>query len=340
MPHVKKWWDQDVTYTLESVREKYGSYVQGYKQVEGVNKPIHSFIIYLDGLPTGYIQIYNAYDFPRSKPLLALPENLGAFDVFIGEKKSLGQNWGSKIIIEFLKVHASQYNYVFVDPDSSNIAALKCYEKAGFKKMPQQPDTGEVWMLWDRTTLIYFIGKPGVGKYTISKELAKESGFIICDNQLINNPIFELLQYNGYGTVPGFALDAISKIRVEIFDFLSKELEKNYILTNCLADTDEDRNLYNQVKRVAELRGSLFIPMRLSITEEEHLKRLTQLTRRARWKSIDPVDAADHGPLLSISHPNFIELEVSNLTPACAAQAIMQHIRNKRSSLFAPIKKR
>lgn len=48
------------------------------------------------------------------------------------------------------------------------------------------------------TTIIYLTGKPGVGKYTIAKELAANHGFIVCDNQLINNPIFELLQYDGY----------------------------------------------------------------------------------------------------------------------------------------------
>lgn len=38
------------------------------------------------------------------------------------------------------------------------------------------------------TTIIYLTGKPGVGKYTIAKELASRHGFIVCDNQLINNP--------------------------------------------------------------------------------------------------------------------------------------------------------
>ena len=36
------------------------------------------------------------------------------------------------------------------------------------------------------TTIIYLTGKPGVGKYTIAKELAAKYGFIVCDNQLIN----------------------------------------------------------------------------------------------------------------------------------------------------------
>ena len=39
------------------------------------------------------------------------------------------------------------------------------------------------------TNIIYLIGKSGSGKYTIAKELAKH-GYIICDNQLINYPVF------------------------------------------------------------------------------------------------------------------------------------------------------
>ncbi len=70
------------------------------------------------------------------------------------------------------------------------------------------------------TTIIYLTGKPGVGKYTIAKELAIKHGFIVCDNQLINNPIFELLQYDGYAKIPDFAWGAIARIRAEIFDFL------------------------------------------------------------------------------------------------------------------------
>lgn len=149
VPHVKKWWDQDVTYTMDLVREKYSSYVKGYKFVDGQQKPIKGFIIYSDQNPVGYIQIYNAYDFPRSKALLGLPSNLGAFDIFIGEAAALQQGLGSKAIFEFLKLHCNQYSYIFADPDINNFSAIKCYEKAGFKKVSEQADTGEVWMVKD-----------------------------------------------------------------------------------------------------------------------------------------------------------------------------------------------
>lgn len=142
-PHVKKWWDQDVIYTMDLVREKYCNRIQ----YEEGNQPIHCFIINFNNVPTGYIQIYNAYDFPRSKPLSGLPEDLGAFDMFIGEKDCLKQGIGSHAIKQFLKEHRNSYTHIFADPDSANIAAIKCYEKAGFKKIKKHEDTGEVWMI-------------------------------------------------------------------------------------------------------------------------------------------------------------------------------------------------
>jgi DUF438 domain-containing protein len=174
--------------------------------------------------------------------------------------------------------------------------------------------------------IVYLTGKPGIGKYTIAKALAKNYDFIICDNQLINNPIFELLQYDGYATIPDFAWDAIARIRTEIFALLTKVPQNNYILTNCLAENDEDKKLYEEVEHMAHLRNSIFIPVRLSITKEKHLKRIVQQERRARWKSIDPREADDHGPMLSITHPNLLELDITTLAPENAAEAIAKHI--------------
>lgn len=146
-PHVKKWWDQDIVYTMDLVKEKYGSYVNGYKQVNGVNKSIHAYIINVEQEPVGYIQIYDTNDFPRTKPLSDLPKNLGGIDIFIGEEGCLRKNIGSKAIEQFLNEHKTSYSHVFVDPDSNNIAAIKCYEKAGFYVHSKQQDTNETWML-------------------------------------------------------------------------------------------------------------------------------------------------------------------------------------------------
>lgn|GEM_PF-5531825 len=45
------------------------------------------------------------------------------------------------------------------------------------------------------------------------------------------------------------------------------------------------------------------------------INRLMKPERRNRCKSIDPQDAEDNGPLLSIVHPNLLVLEISGLKP-------------------------
>ena len=109
-----------------------------------MKKAIHSFVIYVDNNPIGYIQIYNAYDFARKALLIDLPKSLAAIDFFIGNIDYIGKGIGA----EALKVFDYQgYNNILVDPDMNNIAAIKTYEKAGFKKMREQPDSNEIWML-------------------------------------------------------------------------------------------------------------------------------------------------------------------------------------------------
>lgn len=186
-----------------------------------------------------------------------------------------------------------------------------------------------------QSTIIYLMGKPGVGKYTIAQAIAKKYGFIICDNQLINNTIFELLQYDGYSKIPDFAWDSIDKIRKEILTFLIKVPDKNYLLTNYLAETNEDRGIYVQVENMAKSRGSTFIPVKFELTKDEHLIRVTNPERRKRWKSIDPQYAEDNEACLSIHHPNLLALEISDLKPDIVAEKIMEHINKVNSDMKA-----
>ncbi|MGI4775643.1 MAG: hypothetical protein ACRYE9_01740 [Janthinobacterium lividum] len=180
----------------------------------------------------------------------------------------------------------------------------------------------------DKTLIIYITARPGMGKYTIAKALAANYGFTICDNQLINNPILELLNYDGFSEVPEYAWVSIRNIRNAVFEFIASEKNNSYVLTNNLYEYEGDRKLFAQVKQMAISRDSIFIPVRLSITEEEHLRRVTDLERRDRWKSIDPQEVYNPMPLLNIDDSNLLELEVSNLSPQEAASKIIEHIRS------------
>lgn len=150
-PHVKKWVDQDVTYTIDLVKEKYGPYVRGYKQVADEQKPIHAFIIYYDEEPIGYIQYYNAYDFPRDGyELQNLPTSLAAVDMFIGDELYLGKGIGEKALALFLEGQIyRKFDYAFVDPAVSNKRAIRCYEKVGFSKISAIKGANVILMLCD-----------------------------------------------------------------------------------------------------------------------------------------------------------------------------------------------
>jgi len=147
IPHVKAWWDRDIQWTPDLIREKYTDYVKGYKLENGIAKPISAHIIYVDNISIGYIQINNAYDFSCSNPLTEMPSSLGAFDIFIGEEHYLKRGIASKAIVQYLKEQGASYTHIFIDLESTNLAAIRTYEKVGFKKIKEQPDPDEIWMI-------------------------------------------------------------------------------------------------------------------------------------------------------------------------------------------------
>lgn len=154
LAHVKAWWDQDVHWTPDLIREKYVPYTAGYKRLilsdRVITKPMHAFIILCEGLPIGYIQYYNVHDFPREQEYdtADLPESCAAIDWYIGELERVGKGIGPKALSLFLdKEVFPHFKTVFVDPDTSNGHAIRAYEKAEFKVIKQVQDGTITWML-------------------------------------------------------------------------------------------------------------------------------------------------------------------------------------------------
>ena len=138
--HVKAWWDQDVKWTPELIREKYGYYVKGHKRLklnnQVIKNPTHAFVVALDDTPIGYIQYYNKHDFPLEQgcAIAELPASCAGLDWYIGDIEFIGKGIGSKALSLFLEHYVFPYfDSVFVDPDTTNRAAIRVYEKVGFK---------------------------------------------------------------------------------------------------------------------------------------------------------------------------------------------------------------
>lgn len=129
-PHVKPFWqceDDDpqlhVTKTLVE-RQKY----------------VHPYIIHVEDRPIGYVQAVDLYAYrtfcPEPVGLFA-KEVAGNFcmDLFIGEKGYLNRGYGIETVKAFTKKLFEEYQarIIYVDPALSNTAAIRCYERAGFK---------------------------------------------------------------------------------------------------------------------------------------------------------------------------------------------------------------
>ena len=143
-PHVKLRWDREISYTEDLVKEKYTSYVNGYKLENGEKKPISAFVIYVDNNPIGYIQIYKPQDFTRTIALENLPEPVAAIDFFIGGVGYVGKGLGVEILKNF---DYQGYKNILVNVSLGNIAAIKTYEKASFKKIKEYKESNEILML-------------------------------------------------------------------------------------------------------------------------------------------------------------------------------------------------
>lgn len=134
MPHVKLWWDQEIKWNLELIKQKYLSYIKGYKLQNNEPKKIQAYIVEVNRTPVGYIQIYNAHDFEQENLLINLLPNLAAIDFFLGEPEYLNKGIGILTLKTFLENFIDKkFSHILVDPDSKNIAAIKTYEKVGFK---------------------------------------------------------------------------------------------------------------------------------------------------------------------------------------------------------------
>lgn len=137
-PHVAKWWGEAKAWSLEDIRLKYTTYTQGYKIHHGEKKGISSFIIQFKQQPVGYIQCYNAFDFPRDGYQMQelwteSSSTLAALDFYIGDSACLGQGLGAAVLKSFLKDHVySHFCACLVDPDKQNKYAISAYAKAGF----------------------------------------------------------------------------------------------------------------------------------------------------------------------------------------------------------------
>lgn len=128
-PHVKEVW-----------------FITGYEPASYIHQKIagngydYPFIILLNDTLIGYIVTSDLYAYrttcpnPKGNFTQEIPGTF-SIDLFIADEKNLNKGYGTQIVKAFARYIFEHFaaKKILIDPASSNLRAIRCYEKAGFK---------------------------------------------------------------------------------------------------------------------------------------------------------------------------------------------------------------
>ena len=129
--HIAQWWKSDT----------YEKFVEKYRPKIALQSYVFPFIMYINEKPIGYIQYYladKADDGWWSKTH-GQPAGTVGMDIIIGETNFIGKGFGPMLIKKFIEkiYQETKTSKIIIDPDVTNIAAIRCYEKIGFKRVKE-----------------------------------------------------------------------------------------------------------------------------------------------------------------------------------------------------------
>jgi hypothetical protein len=188
------------------------------------------------------------------------------------------------------------------------------------------------------TYVIYLLGYPGVGKYTIATEIAAMTGAVVVDNQLINHPVLTLLDWDGVSMLPPEIWRPIGQIREAVLAVLEDVAPRSisYVLTNALEDGPEGDALFGRIRRVAAARDSVFLPVVLSCDPAEQARRVTSADRIRRLKTSDAEQLRTYMATTAMyipADPHLLSLDTTHLSSTQAAEAILRRVNDLRGTI-------
>lgn len=139
--HVHRWWDPEVEWTEAAVGAEYAQSIAG-------QEPTVCFVVTHGGADVGFVQTYRWADYPDHARRLGVDDEAAGLDLFIGEPGFVHRGLGPHILRRFLRqiVFAGSPPPVacWIDPDPANAAAIRAYEKVGFRhvRTVAPPDQG------------------------------------------------------------------------------------------------------------------------------------------------------------------------------------------------------
>ncbi|MDP3897730.1 MAG: GNAT family N-acetyltransferase [Mesorhizobium sp.] len=119
-PHMREWWG-DPGRGMEEIRE----------HIDSIS--VEPLIVELDGRPIAYLQSYDPH-LEDDHPYSDQPTGTLGVDLTIADAEMLGRGHGSAMLSQFVEeLFEEGAPRVIIDPDPSNLRAIRAYEKAGFQ---------------------------------------------------------------------------------------------------------------------------------------------------------------------------------------------------------------
>jgi RimJ/RimL family protein N-acetyltransferase len=147
-PHVREWWDGDAAPSLAEMRAEYGPCLSP-------PSPVRLYFAQLGDEPIGWCQSYHAMAC-AADGWWTDETDPGVFgiDQFIADEARLNQGLGTRMVRAFALSLLAQpgVTKVQTDPHPANARAIRCYEKAGFRRVREivTPDGPALLMTMER----------------------------------------------------------------------------------------------------------------------------------------------------------------------------------------------
>jgi hypothetical protein len=135
--------------------------------------------------------------------------------------------------------------------------------------------------IFDAPVTVYLVGSRKDYSRPI-KENFSSHHFHPIDLDELDQPVLSLITNLEHGW------EKINTINRTVLDLMAKDFEKNYLLTNELLFGKYDEIIFHQVKKMADARGSLFLPV-LFVDGKDKLHPLAKELKESRYYlTLDP----------------------------------------------------